>query len=91
MGRSGDSVHVIGAIHVKSVEVNRGRLIAQIILQVDDDPVAHGGLDSRQWPLAIDANGGSVELSIRVGGHPACCKVVDPGRRRCERQQASEA
>lgn len=39
---------MVGAIHVEAVEVQRGGLVAQVVVGVDDDLITHIGLDGLQ-------------------------------------------
>jgi hypothetical protein len=68
------------AILEKSVKMDRSRLVAQRVENIDDDPVTEGDLDDGQRPLAVDANYRSVCLSIWIRRHPANLKVI---RHRC--------
>jgi hypothetical protein len=53
----------------QSVEMERGGLVSQIIGHLDCDPLADIGLDSGNWPFAIDADNRTRE-SIRSSSHP---------------------
>ncbi len=59
--------------------MNRCRLIAKIIVQVDDQSVANGSLDPWNRPLSIDANDGPLKESIGVCPHPSGGEIVNTG------------
>lgn len=65
-----------GSVHVKTVEVETGRLIAKLVVDIDHDLVSHGGGEVRQWPLPIDANRRTLLLSVRISQHPCNVPVV---------------
>ena len=58
------------AVHVKTVKMKRGWLVAEIIDGIDDDLVAHIRFNNWERPLPIDADGWSVEHAIGICCHP---------------------
>lgn len=77
--RTNHTIHVAGAIHKKAMEMNGRRLISEVILQIDDYPVANGSFNSWNRPLPIDANDWSFEESVRVCPNPLGGKIVYAG------------
>lgn len=73
------AIHVDGAIHEEAVEVQRGRLVAQLVVHIDDDVVADVCIYARDGPLAVDADGGAVEGAVGIGRDPANVEVVRHG------------
>lgn len=86
----GGTVHVVGPVHEEAVEVESGALVAELILDIDDELVANSGSHNRQWPLAVDANGWSLEQSIWVGSNPGDVEVVGHGRCFCDGEQEKQ-
>jgi len=75
------SIHVVRAVHEQAVKVQRRGLVAQLVVDLDDDAVANVGLDLGDGPLAVDADDGARERTVRVGRHPGDVEVVvDRGR-----------
>lgn len=70
------SIHVSGTIHVQSVEMQRGGLVAQLIVDVNNDLVTNRTCHHWQRPLVIDTNSWSHELSIRIRIDPGDVEVV---------------
>ena len=70
------AVHLVGAILEEAVEVQRGGLIAEIVVDVDNDGVVDVGVDGRDGPLAVDANGLALKGAVWVGRDPSDGKVV---------------
>ena len=65
-----------GSILEQAVEVQRSRLVSQLVRDVNDDVVTNVGGDRRQRPLSVYTNGAPVERTIRVGGHPGHVEIV---------------
>jgi hypothetical protein len=51
-------------------------LIAEVIVQFDDNSVADSGLHARNWPLSIDPNDRSCVQTVRVSVEPFDGEVV---------------
>jgi len=51
-------------------------LIAETVVYIDDHPVADGGFDARDGPLAVDANDRSGEQAVGIAVDPADIEVV---------------
>ena len=77
MCRAHHAVHMARAIHEESMKMNRCRLIAKIVVQVDDQSVANDSFDPWNRPLSVDANDGPLKESIRVCPHPSGGEIVD--------------
>jgi hypothetical protein len=56
--------------------MNRGRLISKVILHIDHDFISNVRLDSRQWPLPIDADHGPGLPTIWIPREPFDSEVV---------------
>jgi hypothetical protein len=63
------------------MEVQACAHIAQSVVSINDDPVSHIRPYLRNRPLVVDANDGSLEVTIRVGSCPADVKVICDGSR----------
>ena len=72
------------AVHVETMEMQRSRLVAQVIVSIDDDPITNVNLDCRDWPLAIDANDWALESIVRISSDPANIKIKLSGSCRSE-------
>ena len=57
--------------------MNRCRLVAEIIVQVDDQSITNDSLDPWNGPLSIDANNGPLKEAIGVCPHPLGGEIVD--------------
>lgn len=64
------------AIHEEPMKMNRRRLVAEIIVQVNDQSITNGCFDPRNGPLSIDANNGPLKEAIGVCPHPLGGKIV---------------
>jgi hypothetical protein len=84
------TVHLGGPVHEKAVEMEGGALVAELIIDIDDDLVANGGGHDGQWPLAVDANGWPLEHAIWVGSDPGDVEVVGDGRCFCDDKQEKQ-
>ncbi|KAI4172822.1 MAG: hypothetical protein LQ348_006695 [Seirophora lacunosa] len=69
------------AVLIKTMEMQTGALVAQIVLDMNNDLVPNSGSNGRYRPLAIDANGWSRE-AIRLRGYPTNIEVHDDFRDR---------
>ena len=56
--------------------MQRGRLVAEVVVDVDNDGVVDVGVDGRDGPLAVDANGLALKGAVWVGRDPSDGKVV---------------
>lgn len=70
------AVHVVGAIHEQAVEMQRGRLVTKLVVDVNDNSVAEVHIDCWDRPLAVDTNDRAFKGTIRVGSNPANVEVV---------------
>ena len=61
------------------MEVKTGRLIAQGVLNIDDDLVAFCCYNGRYRPFSVDANHGTCLLAIRIRVRPSYVEVVCDG------------
>jgi hypothetical protein len=59
--------------------MQRGRLIAELIVDVDNDSVANSRLDTRNGPLSIDPDGRSITKTVGVSGDPSNSEVISLG------------
>lgn len=84
------AVHVCGAVHEEAVEMQRGRLVAKLVVDIDDDAIANIGLNARNGPLVVDANDGTRKGSVWVGRDPSDVEVIVDGGRTGEAQRGSE-
>lgn len=73
--RHAGPIHEVGADLADTVEMNSCGLIPQMVGELHDDGVAHGGLDLWAWPLAIYANDWP-HKTVRGSIHPSSCPVV---------------
>lgn len=64
------------AIHIKAVKMQRGGLIAQAVVGIDNDLVSNAPENGGNGPLAIDADNWALELAIWVGSHPTDVEVI---------------
>lgn len=64
------------AVLVNAVKVQRSRLIAKLVADVDNDTIADICLDTRNRPLVVDANDGTRERSIWIGSDPSDVEVI---------------
>ena len=53
-----------------------GRLVAELVVHIDDYSVANGSLDAWYGPLSIDPNDRPFEKTIRVSSDPTYVEVV---------------
>lgn len=72
------TIHVVASVHVEAVEMQRGGLVAQVVVGIDDDPVTNVDLDTRNRPLAIDSNNWTLVGTVRVSSDPANVEVIFP-------------
>ena len=56
--------------------MQRSRLIAELVVDVDNDPIANSGFDAWDGPFSVDSDDGSVSQTIRVSRDPADNEVV---------------
>ena len=83
----GDTIHKACTVLIQAVPMDRGRLISQAVLHIDNESVAHVHLDARDGPLTIDANDWSRMLAIWVSFDPADVQVVCLGGSADERDE----
>lgn len=79
LGNASRAIHVVGAVLEQAVKVQRGALVAELVVDVDDEAVAHVDLETRNGPLAVDANDGTLHGAVRVGGDPGDVEVMGDG------------
>lgn len=62
-----------------AMPVQAGGFVAQLVEDIDDEPVAFG--DSQGWdrPLTVDAHDGAIEEAIGISSHPRDVEVVRDG------------
>lgn len=70
--------------------MQRGRLVAQLVVDIDDNAIANVGLNARNGPLVVDANDGTRKRSVWVGCDPSDVEVIVDGGRTGEAQRGSE-
>ena len=87
------AVHVVRAVLVQAMPVDRGVLVAQSIVHVHDQTISLLNLDNRQRPLSIDANDLAIVQAIWVRSGPCHVPVVSDGfgLAALEGQQGSKA
>jgi hypothetical protein len=56
--------------------MQRGRLVAKLVVHVDNHPVADSSLDPWYGPLSINPNDRPVEKAIRIPGDPTNIEIV---------------
>lgn len=92
------TVHVVGAIHEQAMEMQRGRLVTKLVVDVNNNSVAEVHVDCWDRPFAIDTNDGAFKGTIRVCSNPAnvevvrdssCLRESDKARRQVEPQPLS--
>jgi hypothetical protein len=91
LSNANNSVHLVRAIHEKAVKVQRSALIAEVIVQADDDSVADSGFYARNWPLSIDTDNRSRVKTVRVPEDPAYIEVIGAQLGRCRTQEQEQA
>lgn len=74
----------------QAVKVQRGRLIAELVIQVDDYAVAEIALKGGNRPFAVDANDGPLEGGVRIGSDPSDVEIVVDGGSRCQAYRRSQ-
>ena len=73
------------AFHEEAVEMERGVLILERVEDFDNDTVSDVGLDGRDGPLPIDADGLAVKQAVGICCDPGDVEVIvdrgstDPG------------
>lgn len=67
---------MIRPIHKQAVKVQRRRLVPQVIAGINQDGVPDIGLDARDRPLPVDADGRALKRAVGVGPDPSDGKVV---------------
>lgn len=72
-------IHLAGAIHEQTVEMQSCGLIPELIVNIDNDLVPYSRCDDGGWPFPIDANGWSLILTIWVCSYPADREVIYHG------------
>lgn len=70
------TVHVCSSVLKQAVKVKTCGLVAEVILDVDDDIIAFCHCDCRNRPLAIDSNDRSIVNTVWIGIYPANVEVV---------------
>ena len=68
-----------GTIHVQPMEVQACALIAELIVDIDHNNVSHSSSDLRNWPLAVDSDGRTLESAIRICYDPSDIEVIGKG------------
>lgn len=62
---------------VQSMEMERCRPIAKLIIDIDNHLVADIGLNAWNWPFAIDSHDTTLKLAIGISGDPTDIEVID--------------
>jgi hypothetical protein len=70
------TVHIIGAILEKPVEMQTGALIPELVDYIDDNSVPNGGCKIWKRPLVVDANNRTGQCIIGISGNPGNVPVV---------------
>ena len=84
------AVHMGGPVHEQTVEMQRGGLVTQAVLDIDNDPIAKVDVDSGNGPLAVDANDWSLERTVRVSLSPANVEIKLAGGRGGDIEEAKQ-
>ena len=70
-----------GAILEKTMEMQRGGLVAQLIVDIDGNILSKRGSHHWWWPLIVDSNRRSLEQTIGIRSDPGDVEVVGYGSR----------
>lgn len=63
------------------MEVQARTLVPQLVVDIDDQPIANVAFDSGNRPAPIDTDGWSFKLSCRICRHPGNIEIIlDDGR-----------
>lgn len=81
------TIHMGGAIHEQTMKMNRGRLISEIVVQIDNHSIADRSLDTWNGPLSIDTDDWSFEEAVRICPHPFGGEVIDTSFCFCNREE----
>lgn len=76
LGNSSWPIHICSTILVQSVEMQRSSHILKAVVCIDDDAISNIGAYLRDWPLIVDANNRSFELSVWISLGPCDVEVV---------------
>lgn len=79
MGDHCRAVHVVRAVLVHTVPVDRSVLVAQSVVHVHDQTITLVDFDDGKWPLSVDAHDLAIVHAIWVGGGPCHVPVVGNG------------
>lgn len=77
-------------MHKQAMKVQRGRLITELIVHIDDDVVTNVGIYLRDRPLPIDANRGPLECTIWICGDPCDIEIICDGGGRSSRHERTQ-
>jgi hypothetical protein len=70
------------------MEMQRCRLIAKVIVNIDHDVVTDVGVNSRNRPFAVDANCRAVKRTVRIRSYPTNVKIMlNDGGMACSQQR----
>ena len=70
------AVHVRLILEEETMEVKSGRLILQVVLHINDDPLVDAGLHGWNGPAAVDANHISLGHAVGVRPDPRDVEIV---------------
>lgn len=73
-------VHFSGSIHIQAMKVQTCAFVTELIVDIDNDPVALCSDDCRKRPLAINAHDGPRESTIWICEDPRYIEVISDSR-----------
>ena len=76
LGHSGRTIHVGGTSLEQAVEMQAGGLIAQLVVDVDNQRIPYGALNGRNRPTTVDTNHRPWEAACWVGNNPSDIEVI---------------
>lgn len=88
--RTHRSIHVGGAIHIESVEMQACALIAKLVVDVDHNTISHSSPDLGVRPLAVDTKGRTLKSTVRVGYNPGDIKIIGDNSATNERAEVQK-
>lgn len=90
LGNANRSIHMGSAIMIQTVEMQTRRLVAQVVLDVDDKLIPNSRSDLGYRPLPVDADSWARE-AIRLSGHPSNVEVISHSLSERGRQQEEQS
>ena len=67
---------MVGTLHQQAVEMKTGGLVAELVVEMDDNLVVHIGVDGGNRPLAVDSNDRPLESTIWIRRGPSDVEVI---------------